>query len=463
MKIIFPLVLSLLFPIIPSAALDVGALTQLIRSYEGGGIEIGAVAYSLTDEREIFSYKKDRPLNPASNIKVLTTATALSRLGPGFTFKTHFYSDGPPWGGQIKNLSIRGMGDPSLVQERLMEIAAKLSGMGIREIVGDIIIDQSFFDAHSAPGKNATDDPMRAYSAQVTPLALNFNSFAVEAAATAPGQKAVVAVDPPCDYFELKSSVVTGGGNSVSVSRRFVQGKEVVTVRGTKRRGVPTKIYRSVTHPSLYFGSALKLYLEENGVVVLGQVREREIVPSHLLLEWDSKPLSLVIQDLNKFSNNFTAEMIVKTMGAVIKGGRGTVAQGVEVVREYLDTLGIPRSSYVMENGSGLSRQNRISASILTTVLVDMVRRPTLRNDFKESLAIAGVDGTVQHRLKKEPLVGKLRVKTGTLNDVSSLSGYLPTARGELIAFAIIASGPGAGSANFHTLQQKVALQLASY
>lgn len=441
-----------------SAAEDLASLSPLIHSYEGKSIQVGVDVFSITENREIFGYKESVPLNPASNLKIITTAAALTNLGVDYAFKTLFYSDAPPAQGKITNLYMVGGGDPTLVEERLWRMAKDIALRGIREITGDIIVDQGFF---LVPVVRDVGDLNRAYNAPITPLALNYNSFAVSAETGTDG--VLLSTDPPCDYFQVGGHVSSGGRGGLGVNRRFDGTQEKVTVSGSLKGPYTVLVYRSVTQPSLYAGSTLKLYLAQNGVRLLGTVREGVATGRNLLLEDPSKSLSQIIQDMNKFSNNFTAEMLLMTLGAEMKGPPATPEKGLAVLNEYLAGLGVDPQDYFLENGSGLSRNNRVAARVFTHILAHVYKQFSLMPEFVSSLAIGGVDGTVRKRLKAPELVDQIRVKTGTLNDASSLSGFIPTKTGKLLAFSILAAGPGAGSARFHELQEKIALRLADY
>lgn len=449
-----------LFTLSVSHAADLSSLRPLIQKYELGGMQIGVHILSLTDGRELFAYKADRLLNPASNTKIITAAAALQKLGVNFTYQTPFTTDSPPQDGAIQNLYVKGMGDPSIVEEVLWRMAKDLALRGITTVTGDIIIDQSYFD--DEPYQGPLFSAARVYSAPVSPFALNFNTFAVLLKPTTINQPAVANIDPPATYFDLKNNLTTGTANSISITRRLKDQREEVRIGGTIRHHADEMVkYYSISNPTRYAGSTLKKMLEQNGIQVLGRVREGKVAGHTLLFTNQSKPLSLIIQDLNKYSSNFTAEMLVKTLGAQFLQEPGTTPKGMQIIKDYLTGLGIPATSYILENGSGLTRKNRISASLLTNVLREVYRQFDYQPEMIASLAIGGVDGTARDRLKKDGVYGKTRVKTGTLNDVSALSGYMPTKEGDLIAFAILAEGPGAGGAGLHELHENITWQLS--
>ncbi len=434
-------------------------LRVLVPQYETGASQIGVEVYSLSKKREIFSYKADLPLNPASNTKLLTTAAALYKLGPDFRYGTRFLTDSQLGSGAIHNLYVVGSGDPTLVQgrtessneTRISDIAAELARAGVREIAGDIVVDQSFFDGQSF-GESMGDKTFRT---KLTALVVNFNQFSV---IVSPGSPPNVTLDQPTSYFDLQPSVVNGKG-SVVVSKKILGGREVVSVRGAYRGKRNYEVMKEVMSPGLFGGHMIKMYLERAGVVVRGTVREGDARGEEIYVSY-SEPLSTIIKTMNKRSINFTAEMVLKTLGAHFKGTPGTTPGGVSVVMEYLRTAGCSTDGCLLENGSGLSRVTRISAHDITQMLRH-VEKQSWMSDFEASLAIAGIDGTVRNRLKKPGLLGQAFVKTGTLNNATSLAGYFTTRRGEKLAFTILASGNGTNAHRMHELQEKILLSLA--
>lgn len=432
------------------------SLNSLIKKHENKKTEVSVAVYSLDENKEVYSYKGDRALNPASNVKVLTAAVVLDKLGPTYRYPTEIYAGASPNSkGEIPSLSVVGYGDPSLVIERLWRIAKDLSLQGIKTIKGDLIIDQSYFETsflHEGFGNEG-----RAYAAPVSAIALNFNSFST--LVSSQSGKLHCQVDPPVDYFLIKECKTTGKG--LSVKRDLDSGKEKVFVRGSYSSSKAKTIYRSVSNPSLYFASALKYLLQQNGIKHQGRIIEGNAVKGHLLLKDMSKPLSEIVADLNKYSNNFVAEMLVKTLGARFVSQPGTTEKGVTVLKDYLSFLGAPESSYELENASGLSRKNKLSSSLLTRILAQAYQDPRIAPEYFASLAIAGTDGTVRRRLKSLSLKEKLRVKTGTLNNVSSLSGLIRSKSGKSFVFSVILEGGNVFGAGAYQLQEKIALHLS--
>jgi D-alanyl-D-alanine carboxypeptidase/D-alanyl-D-alanine-endopeptidase (penicillin-binding protein 4) len=408
-------------------------------------VESGAVLYAKDP---------DVLLNPASNVKLVTSAAALARLGPDFQFETEIYVDGAA--GQPsapKALHVKGKGDPSLVTERLWALAGDLAHLGIRR-VGDVVVDESFFDGERlGPGfDQETGD--KSYLAPTGAASLNWNTIAVH---VAPGErrgaKARVELEPASDLFELEVRAITAkehAGRRLTVASIPAAGKQRILVDGRVPLGSRMQVvWRRIDEPGLYLGHTLRRLLELRGVKVTGRVRIGEVPPEARLVHVAESPsLGEIVRRLNKTSNNFVAEQLLKTLGAQVKGGPGSFAKGIQVVEEFLAEVGIPRGAYVMKNGSGLNDANRFSARQLATLLRAMWSRFPLHAEYLASLPVAGRDGTIRWRMEGGEAVGRVRAKTGTLENVTTLSGYAETAGRRTLAFSILVNDfPGRPSA----------------
>ncbi len=398
---------------------------------------------SLDDGAVILSHNGDELLNPASNVKLFTAAAALVVLGPDYRFETEFLLDDGPQAGRSKALYIRGKGDPSITTERLYGIVTELFHGGLRE-VGDIVLDDSWFDPERlAPGFDQENSD-RAYMAPTGALSLNWNTITVYLrGGERVGAAASVELEPASEYFAIEKSVSTAArlGRRFSVQSEQWGDKQKIIVRGTVPldRGA-IAVWRKIDNPPIYFGYTLKRMFADHGIKVKGRVR-LGMVPPHgkLLYVSQSETFDLILKRLNKVSSNFVAEQLIKTLAAEQKGPPGSFVNGIQVVEEFLEKqVGIPRGSYVMKNGSGLNDANRFSAAQITRLLRVMYERFPLAPEFLSSLGIAGKDGTLRYRFEGSDAVGRLRGKTGTLEKISSLSGYVQSAGGEKFCFAAI-------------------------
>jgi len=424
-----------------------------VGSYQRAGIKIGVAAHAVKGKKELFSYHANQSFNPASVMKVITSAAALTYLGGSYEYKTPLTTDRFSRG-VIQNLYIKGAGDPSLVEERLWRIAKDLKVRGVKKIEGDIIIDNSLFDSQDFLGQE--EGSTRAYNASITPFAVNFNSFAV-VAKNYGGGVLDVHVDPPTQYFELKS-FIKPSGNYITIARSYKNGKEYVRANGGVSR---EKIkYANASNPLQYAGSTLTWVLSQMGIEFNGKIRKGAAHGKKKIFTDRSKPLSLIVRDLNKYSNNFTAEMILKTLAAKQSGVPGSTAKGANILKNYVVSLGVSPKEFAIFNGSGLSRKNRLSPNTLNHVLMAVYKNNKIRSDYIASLAIAGTDGTLKSRLRAPQLKGNVKAKTGTLHDVASLSGYLQTKSKKMVAFTILVNGAGAGSGGFFAMQEKLLLDI---
>jgi len=400
---------------------------------------VGIEVLSLADGTVVYARNGDELLNPASNVKLVTAAATLARLGPDWRFETEFSLDGTL--SERPRLYVRGKGDPSMTTERLYQVVGELKHLGLRE-VSDIILDDSYFDAERlAPGfEQETND--RPYTAPSGALSLNANSVGVYIRSQGAGIRPAVEVDPSSDYF----TVVNGAIGTLSRARRVAVNAEPdgehqrIVVRGTVPATGESVVYRRITQPPLYYGQTLKMLLEQRGVHVRGKVKLGTVPErTHLLYVAQSDTFDLVLKRMNKTSNNFIAEQLMKVLGADAKGAPGTTAKGVAATEDFLEReVGLPRGSYVLKNGSGINDTNRFSPAQLARLLKVMAERFPLASEYLSSVPIGGKDGTLKWRFEGNDVAGRLRAKTGTLENVCALSGLVQTAGGETLAFSIL-------------------------
>jgi len=409
------------------------------------------VSLQVVDVRtgeEVFARNADRPLNPASTMKVLTAAAALRSLGPSYRFTTELYVDGEidDEGVVQGNLYVKGHGDPTLVVERLWKLVYDLKLEGVDRIAGDVVYDESFFTTdYALPGWDKKEDLERgpAYFPALSALSLNFNTVAlVVGPGSEVGAPGTVQLETPADaYVSVVNQVVTGSPStwrSIEIEREITGPTMQFTVTGAMPLGGGTrKYYRSVAEPTSHFAAAFQDMLELHGIQVGGRFR-RGTVPetASLVHSLRSPPLAAILMDMNKYSNNFMAEQVLRAMGAEMYGVPGTTAKGLQVIRDYLVSIGVKESAFTLVNGSGLTRDAWVAPSTLTAVMVDMAHDPRVGHEFVSSLSIAGQDGTLYDRLADEP--GRTRGKTGTIDGIHCLTAYVEGGDGELYAMAFL-------------------------
>lgn len=398
------------------------------------GAKIGVLVVRRSDGQVIYERNPDGGLIPASNQKLLTAAASLDALGAAYQFETVIAAKAMPDAeGAVDALYLRGSGDPALTSEQFWRLSADLRRRGLRRVRGDLILDDQIFDRvawNPAWGKVSS----RAYHSPVGGVSANYGSFAVEVLpGLGVGAPARVALDPPIPYFKLSSQAVTGKAGSrsrPSVDRKALpenkegQVRDQITVSGSIAAGSDSRtVYRSVSDPLYYAGEVWRMQLEANGIVVEGKVR-RGTVPetTQELLVFKGFPLSEVVQRFVKYSNNSIAESLLKVLGARATGQPGTWDNGVVALRAQLENLGVDVSGLVMEDGSGLSRGNRVSPRTFVRTLQVADQSFAWGPELIAALPIAGLDGTLEKRANG--VQGKVRAKTGLLTGVTGLSGF---------------------------------------
>lgn len=409
------------------------------------GARVGVLVVRAADGAPVFARQADKPLIPASNLKVLTTLAALESLGPTHRFTTRFRSDAPPDAdGAVARLVVEGGGDPALTSERWWRIAADLRRAGVRTVRGDLVVDDRAFDAERwSPGWGEVSS--RAYHAPIGALTANYGAFAVEVApGAASGAPVSVTLDPPIGYLRIVNEARTGSPGSaatLSVGRSARAGHERIRVGGRLPAGAaPVVFYRSVADPGLYAGAVLRLQLEAVGIEVAGEV-VRGMAPEarYEILAFEGPPLAEVVSLCLKYSNNAIAEMLLKQLGRERGSVAGSWASGREAVRASLGRLGLDASALTLVDGSGLARDNRVTPRHLVEALRRAKHSFAFGPELLAALPIAARDGTLEKRTSGS--VDALRAKTGLLDGVTGLSGFARRGDGEELAFSILVNG----------------------
>jgi D-alanyl-D-alanine carboxypeptidase/D-alanyl-D-alanine-endopeptidase (penicillin-binding protein 4) len=438
--------------------------------------KVGVYAIESDTGKPVYARNETVPLNAASNVKLVTSAAALSLLGPEYRWRTTLSTVVPAGatGGAVAgelagDLVLRGGGDPSLSVEDLAAMVADLVAVGVRKVHGGLVVDDRFFDMATVAPAFDQKKESTASRAPSSAASLNYNVVAVTIipGATA-GALARVTLEPASPYFVVSGTVTTAadGPAAPAVETKDDGGARTrITVTGRVRLGSePRTFYRRVVHPALFAGASLRQQLERRGIIVdkPTRVAAAPTQGQRLLSTHESPPLAVVVQDLNKRSNNFMAEQVVRTLGAEIVGRPGTWDKGLEAVGRFLATVGLPRGSYQMTNGSGLYDSNRFSPVQLTTVLRAAARDFRLSAEFLSSLAVAGTDGTIAHRMGGTLAERYVRGKTGTLAGVSCLSGFAGSPGHVPLIFSVLINDVS-NAAEARRVQDRVAELLVAY
>jgi len=414
-----------------------------------------AISIQVVDResgRVLMEKDPDLPLVPASTLKVVTTAAALRALNPDYTFLTEAWADNIR-GGSVGNLFLKGYGDPYLVSEELFALTRSLREKGLKEVRGNIVVDDSYF----VPSKPLDENEKlgnRSYHAPYSALSLNFNSLKIVVLpASRPDQPARVIIDPVSEYAVIKAEVNTIKGSrpaDIEISKEIKpDGREIIRVDGVIGTQATVKgRYVNVHTPSLYTGDVFKEFLLREGIKVTGKVIPGTVPASAVCyFQFNSRPLASTIYWLNKFSNNFMAEQICMAMGAEVYGPPGTREKGLAVIRNFLLATGTDDSKFSLAEASGLSRSNRVSASGLVKVLLGAANDFSCSPEFMASLSVAGVDGTMKEKFTDQKARRRIRAKTGNLRGVNSLVGYGTSPDGKVFVFAVLVNSLQKGTA----------------
>lgn len=405
-------------------------------------MKIGIRIYSLKSNDVVFEHNSQTLLKPASNVKLVTTLAALKYLGSGYQFKTKIYTDGKIRKGILNgNLYIKGFGDPKLVSEKLWFLTNELKRAGFRHIAKDLVIDDTFFDEVRTVRNGRASD--RAYDALLGAVSVNFNTTAIYVKpGDFAGAKARVIIDPDNTYVRVINgarTVATHKEMTIRVSRIRAKYSDTIRVTGNIPLGTEEKrFYKNISYPRQYAASLFRQFFKDRGITIQGRNRY-EAVPetAREILVYESRPLSMVVTDLNRMSNNFIAEQILKTMAAELKSVPGSTDNGLKILEKFLKEAGVS-GNYQLVNGSGLSPDNLMTAAQLVEVLKFGYRNFGVFPEYVSSMGIAGVNGTLNKRLVGTAAEGRVRAKTGSLTGVSALSGYLNTLSDEVLAFSIL-------------------------
>lgn len=406
--------------------------------------EVGAGAPRL-------SHRAQAPVNPASIMKLITTYAALDLLGPAYTWATPVLADGPVRAGVLEgNLYIQGRGDPKLVVERLWLLLRRVQQLGVQEIRGDIVLDRSAFDV--SPGDPAAFDgePLRPYNVLPDALLVNYKSLVFTFLPDAAAGVARVAVEPPMERLQVDAAVPLDAVGPCDDWRGALKADfaDPQRVRWMGRfalscgeRSWPV----ASTDPSGYNARAIEAMWRQLGGRLAGRVRDglAPAVGTTLLAQGTSPALAEVVRDINKFSNNTMARQVFLTLG-LERRGRGEMAASRAVVQDWLrERLGADADAVVLDNGSGLSREARASAGLLARLLQSAWASPVM-SELMSSLPVSGVDGTMR---RATSVAGLAHLKTGSLQDVAGVAGYVLGASGRRYVLVAIANHPNAAAA----------------
>lgn len=453
-------------------------ISEVLAKPELSSAMVGVKVVSLDTGRVIFEENAAKLLRPASNMKLYTVAAALDRLSPDYKFSTSVYATTrPDASGLVRgNLTIYGRGDPSIAArfnngdyfKAIDDLASRIVAAGVKRVEGDIVGDESYFVGPKYGAGWNWEDLTWYYGAEITPLTVNDNALDLFIKpGPAVGQPAVITTGPPDPLLTIVNKVVTtakGVRREISIHRGL--GENSITITGTiplEDKGYTGGI--GISHPGLLFVYLLRTSLAQKGVVITGKSRMTGETSQPALLTGtpvagstsatpfqneiatlQSPPFSVIASQTLKPSQNLYTELILRTLGKVAPPpatattsnlGQTSEELGIEAVKSFLKTVGIQPDALNLDDGSGLSRNDMITAEASVQLLTFMSKH-RYASVFRDALPIGGVDGTLRNRFRSTPAENNVRAKTGSLSSAASLGGYVTTAAGEKLAFSIM-------------------------
>lgn len=399
----------------------------------------------INSTRPIIAFNSDKPMNPASVMKLVTTFAGLELLGPSFTWKTEIYTSGILKKGKLKgDLIIKGYGDPRLNLENFWLLTRRLHQAGLREIMGDLILDNSYFDVPFESSAAFDNKPYRSYNTAPEALLINYRTTELRIIPKPENKTIHIITNPQTTLITLnnKLKLVQGKcgdwrnalGTNIYVDTKNEQ-RISVTLNGNYSVNCGVRsLLLSLLNSSAYTAELFKKLWNEQGGIFNGKVHAGIAPDKKLLLEiYRSPPLTEIIRDINKFSNNIAARQLYLTLGTVADNEPATLKKSNNVIKQWLKSKKLDSPDFIIENGSGLSRNERISTRHLGKLLLNAYQSSVMP-EFISSLPILAVDGTMKERLKRTTVTGRAHIKSGLLNGVKTMAGYMLDKSGRRIA-----------------------------
>ena len=408
----------------------------------------------------LLQWHDDVPRNPGSTIKLLTTLVALDVLGPTYTWKTDVFALGEIKDGVLDgDLLLRGSGDPFLVTERVWQMLRRIRQAGVREITGNLLLDDSRFDVAEHDPAAFDRQPLRAYNVSPSALLMNFKVVRYWFEPRPATNDVRVTLDPALTNLSIDNRLSLGPGRCRGYQRGITitanDTVDEITFSGRFPSGC--KRYAmdrtALSHNAFAYGLFTALWRESGGSFDGEWINAPTPENAEPLLTFDSLPLADVISRVNKHSNNVMARQLLYTLSAEVLGAPGTEAGGREVVADWLEANALQSRELAFDNGAGLSRNVRMTARDLGSMLHFAWRRPYMP-EYVSSLSLSGLDGTLTYRFDDPTLSGAAHLKTGSLDHVTAIAGYLQARSGRRFAVAMLQNHPDIHRGPGHEVQE---------
>ena len=413
--------------------------------------DVSVVVRDIASGATLVELNATVPRPPASTMKLVPTWAALELLGPAYTWKTRAWSDASVVKGVLKgNLYLQGGGDPMLTIERWWRFVSDLRQTGLRVIEGDIVIDQTRFAALNERPEDFDGKPWRTYNVLPDPLLVNWQSADFVVRPADDGKGVEVAIHPFPAGLVVENHVALSAGRCAGRNRRIVitnpdENMERVSISGRLSSSCgPQTFRRAVMQPAEFaYGTFVTLWRQLGGEFKGGMMRAPTPPAARLLLTQESQPLAEIVRITNKYSSNMMARSLLLNVAAETSGTPATEGAGAASIKTMLASKGLEFPELVVGNGSGLSREARMSGDSMARLLVS-AWNSRYAPEFLASLALGGLDGTLKRRFGKMDDPSRVRMKTGTLRDVSTIAGYVTGESGKHYAVVVDVNHPGA-------------------
>ncbi|MCG6874993.1 MAG: D-alanyl-D-alanine carboxypeptidase/D-alanyl-D-alanine-endopeptidase [Betaproteobacteria bacterium] len=400
----------------------------------------------------LVAFNAAKPMNPASAMKLVTTFAALDLLGPTYTWKTEAYLTGPLKDGVLQgDLLLKGYGDPKLTFERFWLLVQTLRARGVTEIRGDLVLDRTYFELDSHDPAEFDGESLRPYNVGADALLVNFKTVRFLFVPDSELGTVQIIPEPRPAQIDVENHVKLGPGfcgdwrRGLHVALRSIDDRTRVTFSGTMPASC-NEHYWNVSlldHPEFVHGVFRTLW-EASGGKLHGRVREgTAALGASPFATIESPTAAEIVRDINKYSNNVMARQVFLTLSAQILDLPGSYERSQRVIRTWLDSRGLALPDLVIENGSGLSRADRISAASLGKLLLTAWASPVM-SELMASLPIVAQDGTMKRRLKFQGVAGNAHIKSGSLSDSRTLAGYVLDRNGRRLVVVFLVNDPNA-------------------
>ncbi len=426
--------------------------------------------FDLTDSISLFQKNNKLFLRPASNMKLLTSAAALLNLGEYYTFRTDLYHTGVIEDSILYgDIFVVGGFDPMFTTDDIDSLVRVIKSLGIKSISGGIYGDVSRKDSmYWGKGWMWDDDPEPS-APYLSALNLNGNSIVVVMEATGIDSPALVKLNPETNFVDIVNNSITVNSSTpdeLLITRDWVNKKNTILISGNVSKIKYYEDYSKVNvlYPERYFLTVFKEKLEQDGIHIKKPIAVQKSEENSVYLTSIYRSIDTVLSVVNKDSDNLSAEMLVYAIAYEDSGAPASAVDGLVAVKRLIDSLGFNSDDYSVADGSGVSHYNLISAGLILEMLKYMYfNQKDLFDLFYNSLAIAGVDGTLKNRMKNTFAQNNVHAKTGTLNGVSNLSGYVTAKNGHLLAFSIMIQNYVDESSKARSFQNKICELLAVF